>query len=367
MIKLCCAGVALLAVTAGTASLEAHERKPNSFLSLGTHQSETLTYNKAAGDTRSKRTILNSRPHEFGDDLEASDLSSTDAQAETENSPRGFTELYATLHADAYGIRPAGEVPDSLQAEEEDEFGEEASSSRVASLAQLQAKSPRGSGQKGPERQTSGAMSVLRALSRPIMAVGSAAMKATRELRKFLSSPKMSLEDTKIGGKGSPVVAKALSRLGRVRSTAFLRKVDEELDLFLPRDEEIGYDCVDARQKIVLRRGFPLGAGTFGFVVPFTSNHGAKYAGKLFQVRHGEKATMNNVRKQLSILTYLPPGVDAARASHTLRLGLPLCVVTKRSSPSVMELPTRGTLLNAIVLYPLLRAESWSCPLEGHF
>lgn len=358
--KVCCAGAAVLAVTAVTADLAAPKRITSSFLSLQPNQNSRLTYNQLIGENGNKQTPVYGRAHIFRrDNIEGNVESSGDTQTKTENESYGFSDLYETLRADVNGVSPAWAILDHLP----DELPEAASSS-LAAFNQLHALSPPGSNQKksdGVERQTSGATSVLRALTRPFVAVGSAALRATRELRRYLSSPKLSclldVEDKKIGGSGSPIVAKAVGRLGSGRVTGFLRKVDEELELYLPRNQEVGYDCVDVRQRIVLRRGFPLGSGTFGFVVPFTSIRGAKYAGKLFQVRYGEQRTMNTVRKQLSILNYLPPGMDAATASHTLRLGLPLCVITKRSSPTIMELPTRGKLLNAIVLYPLLRGD----------
>ena len=359
-----CAGAAVLAVSAVTANLQPQARTTSSFLLLGSHQSQRLTSNQFVGDKGRRRTVLNARVDEAGEDAtEGSKGPSIDTQVEFEISPYGFSDFYETLRADAYGIAPAGEVPYDSLAEEQNEFHEETSSSDLASLAQLHDFSPPGSGQRksGGAEQTSSAMSVLRALSRPFVAIGSAALKATRELRKYLSNPKLScsleVQDTKIGGNGSPIVAKAISRLGRVRKTSFLDKVNQELELFFPINEEIEYDCVDFSQKIVLKRGYPLGAGAFGFVVPFTSSHGAQYAGKLFQIGRTEKHTMNNVRKQLNILSYLPSDMDAATASHRLRLAFPLCIVVKRWTSTVMELPTRGKLLNAIVLYPLLRGD----------
>ncbi|CDI87047.1 Rhoptry kinase family protein ROP17, putative [Eimeria praecox] len=365
MMKFCCTGAAVLAVTSVSAYLEAPERQSKGVLLSGPRHSPRLSFNQLVEDRGIKRTILNKQANEFrADEVEGNRQPSTDIQDEMKEFPYGLAQLYATLRADAYGITPAGEVSDALLEENQDNFQEPASSSTLASLAQLHNMSPPGSGQRKSgeaARQTSGALSVLRALGRPFVAVGSAALRAARELRKFLAGAKMScsleLEDTKIGGKGSPIVAKAVARLGRVRKTSALEKVDQELELFLPRGQEIAYDCLDASQTIVLRREFPLGAGTFGFVVPFATNHDAKYAGKLFQVRRGEDRTMNNVRKQLNILNYLPPSTDAATALHTLRLGLPLCLIAKRAGPRVMQLPTKGKLLNAMILYPLLRGD----------
>ncbi|CDJ47203.1 Rhoptry kinase family protein ROP17, putative [Eimeria brunetti] len=366
MIKFSCAGAAVLAVTVVTAELEPLHRRASSFLSLGPNKTNPLTYNQLFYERRSRRQRFNNSPYESREEaIEGYGEPSIVTRAATENVDYGFTQLYETLLADANGIVRLRTVPEELLDEEQDE-DETNSSSSVASLAQLHASSPFGSARQAgraetPERQTSGAVSVLRAISRPFVAIGSAALKATRELRKYFTSPKLTcsleVEDTKIGGKGSPAVAKAVARLGRVRKTKFLQKVDEELGIYLPRGEELVYDCLGTSKSIVLKRGFPLGSGTFGFVVPFLSSHGAVYAGKLFQVRSGARETMQNAKKQLSILNYLPPDMDATTASHRLRLALPLCVIAKQSSPTVMELPTRGRLLNAMVLFPLLRAD----------
>ncbi|CDJ37045.1 Rhoptry kinase family protein ROP17, putative [Eimeria tenella] len=246
-------------------------------------------------------------------------------------------------------------------------LGEEAN----ASFALLSA-SPPGSAKKGGSRSnlrksgesgkgTSSPISIFKAIGRPFASLGAAALRATGEIRKLLFKPKMSckleLKDNLIGGHGSPIVAKAISRLPLPKTDRRLLAVEEGLDVHFPRDQDITFDCVGYDQSIVLRRGALLGAGNFGYVFSLTSRHGAQYAGKIYAIQQSEKHTMDIAKDQLKILNYLPPNMDAATALHTLHLSLPLCVISKRYAPAVLDFPNKKQILNAIVLYPRLRMD----------